>query len=340
MSTETAYIFGGHGSQEPNMGGFLINISEGARRVYDDISVKVGYSITDLISDRRSVIFPDRRTGRPADPEKAGVAIYATELAFTEALKEGEVPNPKFVMGHSQGQYAAMRYAGVGDFLNLVITRGKKMGEMPEFFKAQVGLVRGLDKNALNGLIDDVKTKVGIQPGQPAIVQSIRNTPDLGVVVIPDDPIQKDEFIKNVQEKGAEFESYPGSPPSHSPDLTWLARELRPHIPPLLDPIIPVLSDIRSQVLTKAGELKSAIESHVVTPFDWVLGLYEATEQGAKDFIIVGPAKVQTLIFQKSAPRKEGLSLHTTDSPQALLKVIQAFGNPKSDIAQALSASS
>lgn len=330
-----AYIFGGHGSQEPAMGTFLINVSEGARITLNNISERVGYSVVDLIKDRKSPVFGDRKKGIAPDPEKAGVAIYAVQKATLAAIKEADVRDPDLVMGHSLGQYPAMEFSGVGEFLDFVIRRGIKMSEVQQIFKAQVALIKGVDKLTVASVISEVKRKLGIDSDQPSIEETVRNTPDLSLAVIPNDPKQEQEFMSQIEDRGGKIEPY-NTPASHYSGLTWLQNELQPWIPNLSDPKIPVLSDIMGSVVTRASELRTAIERHVVTGFDWSLGIRQAVEIGTRDFVIIGPSRVQATLFEKAAPSDQIVQLHSTGTPEGLLRYITAFGNPNSDVAKAL----
>ncbi len=116
----TAFVFPGQGSQKVGMG-------EGLFTEFSDLTVQadqiLGYSISELcLKDPR---------GELGQTQFTQPALYVVNaLSYQQKLKQGQ--KPKYLAGHSLGEYAALYAANVFDFatgLKLVKKRGELMAK-------------------------------------------------------------------------------------------------------------------------------------------------------------------------------------------------------------------
>src|SRR5947208_17088871 len=122
------YVFPGQGSQVVGMGRDLAVESTAAAAVFAEADAALDESLSRLAWDG------------PADElnrtENAQPALLATSLAYFDALDERmtaagvTLPRPRFMAGHSMGQYSAAVAAGaigLADGIRLVRARGRLM---------------------------------------------------------------------------------------------------------------------------------------------------------------------------------------------------------------------
>src|SRR5947209_13120608 len=117
-------VFPGQGSQYVGMGREAYESSPAARHIFDQADAVLGFSLTELIFNGPAETLNDTQYAQPA--------ILTASIAQLEALREkwareGKVVEPRFVAGHSLGEYTALVAAGSLNFedaLKLVWERG------------------------------------------------------------------------------------------------------------------------------------------------------------------------------------------------------------------------
>jgi [acyl-carrier-protein] S-malonyltransferase len=117
-----AWVFPGQGSQAVGMGKDLASRYTSAARVYEEANDALGI-------DLRALCFegPAEELDRTANTQPA---LLATSIACLRAAEEAAdgLLEPRFVLGHSLGEFTALVAAGVltlADALRLVRTRGE-----------------------------------------------------------------------------------------------------------------------------------------------------------------------------------------------------------------------
>ena len=132
--TGYTFMFPGQGAQFVNMGKTLYEENKAFKEIVDQgfaiFQKETGTSLTDIL-------FP---VTVDEDSEKALTntsitqpALYIIEFALAKVLIDEKI-TPKYLIGHSIGEYAAAALAGVFDFetgLKVVIKRGQLMQSMP-----------------------------------------------------------------------------------------------------------------------------------------------------------------------------------------------------------------
>ena len=126
--TSFAFVFPGQGSQSVGMGRALAEASEAAAAVFATADEALGEPISTLAWEG-----PEEQLNRT---ENAQPALLATSIAYLVTAHERAsvfgmtLPSPRFLAGHSMGQYSALVAAGVislADGLLLVRERGRLM---------------------------------------------------------------------------------------------------------------------------------------------------------------------------------------------------------------------
>src|SRR5690348_11177378 len=125
LDQTVAWIFPGQGSQVVGMGKALYDAYPAARELYDTTDAILGYPISDLCFNGPADSLQQTNHAQPA--------LLVTEIAHLRVLQTGyakKLSEPRFVAGHSLGEYSALVAAGALQFedaLRLVAERGRLM---------------------------------------------------------------------------------------------------------------------------------------------------------------------------------------------------------------------
>lgn len=123
-NSSVAIIFPGQGSQFPGMGKNFVDDFPTARHTFEEANDLLGYNLRKLCFEG------------PADElnltQNTQPAILTVSTAIYRVLMEEVELSPRFMAGHSLGEYSALVAAGVldfGDAVKLVSLRGQFMQE-------------------------------------------------------------------------------------------------------------------------------------------------------------------------------------------------------------------
>lgn len=275
MSAVTAWIFPGQGAQFVGMGAAVAESSAAARETFHTADAVLGYSLSTLCWEG-----PEERLTETAFQQPA---ILATSIAMFRAAEEaGELPEPRFLAGHSLGQYSAMVAAGALDFsdaLALVRRRGELMEE-----HARGGMIAvlGLDDEVLRVIASETGTEVANfnSPGQTTLSGAEGALKAAQVAA---------------QSRGARrVVRLPVNAAFHSSLMEPVAELLREDIErcDFRDPIAPVVSNIDAQPLEDAASLRRELIEHITRSVRWMQSMEYMIGSGVSNFVEIGPGNV------------------------------------------------
>jgi len=219
-----AYVFPGQGSQAVGMGRELAEVSSVAAAVFAAADDALGEPISRLAWDG-----PEDDLNRT---ENAQPALVATSIAYLAALRErqgadgnaqsGPAARPRFMAGHSMGQYSALVAAGVvsiEDGVRLVRERGVRMQQSGAGRDGAMAAVIGLDEAAIPKLV-----RLASAHGVFGVAN--RNSP--GQVVVSGERPAIDAAVEIAKSLGARLvKVLPVSVAAHSPLMAEAATAMR-----------------------------------------------------------------------------------------------------------------
>jgi len=287
MTDNIAFVFPGQGSQEVGMGQALVEAYPAAREIFEQADDILGFSLSQLCFEGPDEELNDTFNTQPA--------IFVTSIAALESLRaEGYDVLPKYVAGHSLGEYTAYVATGVMSFadgLRLVRERGRLMKKAGEINPGSMAAIIKLDDDIVAQICKDVTAE-----GNGILTPANYNSP--GQVVISGDIAAVDRGIELAQAAKAKLaQKLPISIASHSELMRVITDEFETAISQisLNLPEIPIVANITARPLESSLEaIREEMTGQLVYSVRWTDSVRWMVEQGITEFIEIGPKKVLT----------------------------------------------
>jgi [acyl-carrier-protein] S-malonyltransferase len=309
-----AYVFPGQGSQYVGMGKALYEASGAARRIFHQADEILGFKLSELCFEGPADELEDTINAQPAILTVSMACLAAIREKF-DAVGHNWQP-PRYVAGHSLGEYTALVAAGVldfGDALRLVRERGRLMKEQGDYRPGGMAAVIGVERQMLEAACAEASARTG------GIV-SVANANSPEQFVISGDRPTLDCAIDLIRASGARtVVPLRISIASHSPLMQQAAARLAEIIDrsPLRDPQVPVVTNIAGQVRTNAEHIRGELASQMVAPVEWVGSVREMVANGVDTFVEIGPGQVLSRLIRRISGDVKAISLN--DAVVALL---------------------
>lgn len=272
-----AYIFPGQGAQYVGMGKELYNESDKAKEMFEKANDILGFRITDLMFEGTDEDLRQTKVTQPA------IFLHSVILAATL----GDDFKPEMVAGHSLGEFSALVAAKALSFedgLKLVYKRALAMQKACEIEPSTMAAVLGMpDEHVANvcDLIDHIVRPANYNcPGQVVISGSIAGIEEAQVKMI-------DAGAKRVVKLsvGGAFHS-----PFMEPAREELAKAIEETV--IDTPICPVYQNVSTIGETDPATIKENLMAQLTSPVKWTHSVENMIEDGATEFIELGPGKV------------------------------------------------
>jgi [acyl-carrier-protein] S-malonyltransferase len=308
-----AFVFPGQGSQYVGMGKALYEASSAARRIFQQADEILGFELSHLCFEGPADELEDTINAQPA--------ILTVSLACLAAVREkleavGNWQPPRFVAGHSLGEYTALVAAGAldfGDALRLVRERGRLMKESGDDRPGGMAAVNGVDRATLQVACERASAETDS-------IVSVANANSPEQFVISGERAALDRAVELIREAGSRtVVPLRISIASHSPLMQQAAARLAEIIDrsPLRDPQVPIVTNIAGQVRTSAEHIRTELASQMVAPVEWVGSVREMVANGVDTFVEIGPGHVLSRLIRRISTDVKAISLN--DAVVALL---------------------
>jgi [acyl-carrier-protein] S-malonyltransferase len=304
-----AFVFPGQGSQVVGMGRELALSSPAAARVFETADAALGEPLARLAWEGPAEALDQTVNAQPA--------LLAASVAYLEALRERwaadgiEAPRPRYVAGHSMGQYSALVAAGaldLADGVRLVRERGLRMQASGAGREGRMAALIGLDEARLPELIEAASA-------YGAIGVANRNSP--GQVVLSGERAAIEAALPLAKSLGARRAvELPVSVAAHSPLMAEAARGMRDVLAtvPFHDPSPALIANADGHELTTAAACRDELVAHLTTGVDWIRAIEAMVAGGVATFVEIGPGRVLTGLLRRIAPDAEAIA---SDDPAA-----------------------
>ena len=300
---DIAFIFPGQGSQFVGMGKSLVETSEASRKVFAEADETLGFSLSDLCFNGPDETLRDTVNAQPA--------ILTVSIATLAAIREQLGPAaanlvPRFVAGHSLGEYSALVAAGVLDFstaLKVVRERGRLMKETGDRIPGGMAAIVGLPAHVLEDICRQAAALGIISPAN-------YNTPTQ--TVISGELGALSAAIELAIANGAhKVVRLAVSIAAHSPIMQRASEQFAEAISRihLHDALIPVVSDISARALTSADEIRAELARQLYSSVRWPDTIKEMISAGVTTFVEIGPGDVLATLIKRIDRKAQTVSI-------------------------------
>jgi [acyl-carrier-protein] S-malonyltransferase len=311
--TGMAYVFPGQGSQVVGMGRDLVASSVAAAAIFDAADAALGEPLSTLAWDGPADDLNRTEHAQPAllTASMAHLAVLRERLA---AAGQGAL-EPRFMAGHSMGQYSAMVAAEaitLEDGVRLVRERGLLMQASGAGRDGAMAAIIGLDEGAIPELV----RRAGAI-GTFGVAN--RNSP--GQIVVSGERAAIDASVEIGRELGAKrVIVLPVSVAAHSPLMAEAAAGIRTVLAGVdfSDPTAPLLANADAHRIETADGCRAELIEHLTAGVDWVRAVETMTAAGVDTFVEVGPGKVLTNLIKRIAPDARTIALDDPDAIERL----------------------
>ena len=284
-----AYVFPGQGAQFVGMGKDLYDNSPLAKEYFEKANEILGYRITDLMFE-----------GTPEDLRQTKVTQPAVFLhSVITAISMGNDFRPDMVAGHSLGEFSALVSAKALTFedgLRLVYARAMAMQKACEIEPSTMAAVIGLDDETVEEVCDEVNK-------EHIVVAANYNS--VGQLVISGSIEGIDKACEMLKERGAKRAlKLPVGGAFHSPLMEPARQELQAAIEMAVvsTPVCPVYQNVNANPQTDPESIKKNLIAQLTAPVRWTQTVKNKINDGADEFIELGPGDVLKGLVKKVNP--------------------------------------
>ncbi|WP_392420098.1 ACP S-malonyltransferase [Capnocytophaga canis] len=279
-----AYIFPGQGAQFVGMGLDLYEKSSVAKELFKQADDILGFSITEVMFNGTEEDLKQTKVTQPA--------IFLHSVVLSKVL--GESFRPQMVAGHSLGEFSALvanKTLSFEDGLQLVSKRALAMQKACELQPGTMAAVLGLDDAVVEKVCESIE---GI------VTPANYNCPGQLVISGELSAIEKAcEAMKTAGAKRALVLPVGGA--FHSVLMKPAEEELAKAIENthFSKPICPVYQNVTTTAVSDENQIKKNLIQQLTAPVKWTQSVQQMIQDGASEFIEVGPGKVLQGLVKK-----------------------------------------
>ena len=333
MAGRAAFVFPGQGSQAVGMGRAVYEASPGARRTYEEADRIVGYSLSGLCFDGPAERLDDTTYAQPA--------VLTTSVAILEALAEAvgarlggriaeggeprgvaalpDALRPRFVAGHSLGEFTALVAAGVltfADALRLVTERGRLAATKGA--RGAMAAIVGLSADEVDRVIAETV------PAGSAVVAN-DNGPTQVTIAGDNESLARlgDALARRGARKVVPLRI---SGPFHFPPMGRIGEDLRAFMRGLTfhEPVVPVVANTSARPHESAASIPDTLVSHLTQRVEWLKSVRFMAERGASTFVEIGAGGVVTGLIKRIAE----VELLNVSDPRSIASAMRTLRGP------------
>ena len=291
-----AYVFPGQGSQFPGMGKDLYDNNLLAKQLFENANDILGFRITDTLFAGTEEELKQTKITQPA------VFLHSVILAATIV----EDFKPDMVAGHSLGEFSALvanKTLNFEDALKLVYKRALAMQKACEINPSTMAAILNLEDK----LVEDICAEIS-QDGH-IVVAANYNCP--GQLVISGSIEGINIACEKLKAAGAKRALVlPVGGAFHSPLMEPARIELEAAINAtnFNNPICPVYQNVTASAVSDPNSIKKNLIAQLTAPVRWTQSVQHMVNDGATQFIEVGPGKVLQGLVKKINATAEAIS--------------------------------
>jgi [acyl-carrier-protein] S-malonyltransferase len=306
------------------MGRLVYEHSEAARRAFEEASDVTGLDMT--------VVCFEGDTDDLAETTYTQPAVLTTSVAIADAMREklsevGRLVRPRLFGGHSLGLFSAAvasEALSFRDALLVILERARLMSSFNAERPVGMASILGLESDTVREICEDVTRS-------PADRVDVANHNLDTQIVISGDVSALERAMERAKELQAKVIRLKVKVSSHTPlhreqaeQFSQVIREV-----PLHDPLQPIVSNITSQPLVTAAQLRREFEEQLRSPVYWADNVREMVRQGVDTFVEVGPGHVLARMVRRVSDRVTAVSLDDATAEPIPISVLPPVADPE-----------
>ena len=280
QATKTAFVFPGQGSQKVGMLADLAQQFAGINATFAEASESIGFDLWQIAQSGEGL----------NQTEFTQPVLLTASIALWRVWLELGGVAPKYLAGHSLGEYSALVAAeamSLGDAVKLVHLRGKLMQEAVPEGQGAMAAILGLDDAKVLALCAEVNAQ-----GQGSVDAANYNAQ--GQVVVAGDKAAVEAVMLAAKEQSGKAIALPVSVPSHcslmKPAAEKFAQALEQTNIEL--PRLAVIQNVNAAIATDVAQLRQALTAQLYQSVQWTKTMQYLQDQGVQYVVECGPGNV------------------------------------------------
>lgn len=309
-ATKTAFVFPGQGSQKAGMLAELAEEFTSVRDTFAEASAAVGFDLWQIA-----------QSGEGLDQTEftQPVLLTASIALWRVWLELGGVA-PKYLAGHSLGEYSALVAAGslsLGDAVKLVNLRGKLMQTAVPQGVGAMAAILGLEDDKVVALCAEAS-----KAGEGSVEAANYNAK--GQVVVAGNKERVDAVMALAKENGGKAIALPVSVPSHCSLMKPAAEQFASALAEtaIEMPRIPVIQNVAAQAAENVDVLRDALTAQLYQSVQWTKTLQFLQDQGVEYIVECGPGNVLANMAKRLPNIEKALPLDTKSRLEDALNTV------------------
>ncbi|WEI20061.1 ACP S-malonyltransferase [Acinetobacter proteolyticus] len=282
QATKTAFVFPGQGSQKAGMLAELAEQFSVVKDTFAEASEALGFDLWQIA-----------QSGEGLDQtENTQPVLLTASIALWRVWLELGGIAPKYLAGHSLGEYSALVAAEamtLADAVKLVHLRGKLMQSAVPQGTGAMAAILGLADEKVIELCQEANASAA---GQGSVEAANYNAQ--GQVVIAGSTALVQQVMADAKEQSGKAIALPVSVPSHctlmKPAAEKFAEALEQTAIEL--PRLPVIQNVNAEIATDVAQLGQALTAQLYQSVQWTRTMQYLQDQGIQYVVECGPGTV------------------------------------------------
>ena len=310
QATKTAFLFPGQGSQKVGMLAELAEQFAVVGETFAEASEALGYDLWHIAQSGEGL---DQTENTQPVLLTASIALWRVWLDL------GGVA-PKYLAGHSLGEYSALVAANamtLTDAVKLVHLRGKLMQSAVPQGQGAMAAILGLDDAKVLELCAQASAD-----GHGSVDAANYNAQ--GQVVVAGDKAKVEAVMTAAKENGGKAIALPVSVPSHCSLMKPAAEKFAEALEQtaIEMPSIPVLQNVNAAIATDVTQLRQNLTAQLYQSVQWTKTMQYLQDQGIQYVAECGPGNVLSNLAKRLPNIEKALPLDTQSRMEDALNVI------------------
>lgn len=309
-ATKTAFVFPGQGSQKVGMLAELAEQFSGVKETFAEASEAIGFDLWHIAQSGEGL----------NQTEFTQPVLLTASIALWRVWLELGGVAPKYLAGHSLGEYSALVAAGslsLGDAVKLVNLRGKLMQDAVPQGAGAMAAILGLDDAKVVELCQQVTAQ------ENGSVEAA-NYNAQGQVVIAGATTAVEAVMSLAKENGGKAIALPVSVPSHCSMMKPAAEKFAEALAQtnIQLPKIPVIQNVSAQAATDVDTLRQALTAQLYESVQWTKTMQLLQDQGISYIAECGPGNVLANLAKRLPNIEKAFPLDTQSRMEDALNAI------------------